>query len=286
MIPPWSIFRRNYFINNYNAILSIDHDDGSNHYLDTLNVLMYSGQKNYIGWEKHAVQNLYIRPDLADSREEASSTEACEANSWEFACKKWNHCNGQASFEPMARYINNTCIYGTADVYSKPACDVYGATGSITSLAQGNTFMTPGAVATVQCTAPDVGTLPGGEIARVCKIPQHQNVRIDGDDIQPKRVASSADECCALCGTVESCRAFLWVKPTTCWLKTSAQRARHDPRCVAGMEHLSPPAPPHPAGGISLQQYTAMTRRDVGSVVVEMPSTSQIVEMAKELLNS
>jgi hypothetical protein len=66
-----------------NAILSIDHDDGSNHYLDTMNVLMYSGQKNYIGWEKHAVQNLYIRPDLADSREETSSVEACEDNSCE-----------------------------------------------------------------------------------------------------------------------------------------------------------------------------------------------------------
>lgn len=81
MVPPWSTVKGNFFINNYNAILSIDHDDGSNHYLDTQNVLMYSGQKNYIGWEKHAVQNLYIRPDLADSREEASSVEACQANS-------------------------------------------------------------------------------------------------------------------------------------------------------------------------------------------------------------
>jgi hypothetical protein len=91
MIPPWSTVKGNFFINNYNAILGVDHDDGSNHYTDAENVLMYSGQKNYIGWEKHAVGNLYIRPDLADSREVASSAEACARDGWEFACRKWNH---------------------------------------------------------------------------------------------------------------------------------------------------------------------------------------------------
>lgn len=188
----------------------------------------------------------------------------------------------------------DTCIYGTSDIYSKAACDVYGAPGSITSLAAGNTFMTPGAQATIQCPMHEMADMPGrgsgsSPMGTVCSIPQHHNIRIDGDDILPKRSAPTADGCCALCATVKSCKAFLWVKPTTCWLKTAAHGARHDPGCVAGATNFSPsPVPPHPAGGIrnmSLAEYTARTNRDVDSVVKEMPSTAQIVDMAKALLN-
>lgn len=88
-------------------------------------------------------------------------------------------------------WIADTCIYGTANIYRNPPCDVYGAAGSITSLATANTFMTPGAEVVVQCALEN----------------------------------------------------------------------------------------------ISLAEYAVRTKRDVGSVVKEMPSTAQIVEMAKVLLS-
>jgi hypothetical protein len=31
----------------------------------------------------------------------------CLLLSGEFACKKWNNCNGNANSEPMARYTNS-----------------------------------------------------------------------------------------------------------------------------------------------------------------------------------
>eukprot|EP01052_Picozoa_sp_SAG31_P031073 SAG31_NODE_3254_length_4489_cov_1.441002_4_plen_166_part_00 len=37
--------------------------DGSNHYLDTDNVLWYGGAKNYLGHNKHSLRNLYLYVD-------------------------------------------------------------------------------------------------------------------------------------------------------------------------------------------------------------------------------
>jgi hypothetical protein len=38
---------RNFVVNNYNAVWSLCHDDGSNAYTDTFNFLPWSGSKNY-----------------------------------------------------------------------------------------------------------------------------------------------------------------------------------------------------------------------------------------------
>ena len=38
---------RNFVVNNYNAVWSLCHDDGSNAYTDIFNFLPWSGSKNY-----------------------------------------------------------------------------------------------------------------------------------------------------------------------------------------------------------------------------------------------
>ena len=61
--PQLSTIHHNYIICNYQCTWPIDHDDGSNHYLDSYNVLWYGGAKNYLGHDKHSMLNLYLYVD-------------------------------------------------------------------------------------------------------------------------------------------------------------------------------------------------------------------------------
>ena len=40
------------------------HDDGSNNFLDTENVVAFAGMKNYLGFAKQTSGNLFVRPDF------------------------------------------------------------------------------------------------------------------------------------------------------------------------------------------------------------------------------
>ena len=83
-----------------------------------------------------------------------------------------------------------------------------------------------------------------------CSLPLHPGVRINGDDIMPKRSASSPASCCSLCTAQAGCKAFLWVKPSICWLKRAAEGPSECGDCVAGASALPPPGPaPPPAPG-------------------------------------
>jgi hypothetical protein len=61
--PRLSTITRNLIIANYKTTWPIDHDDGSNHYLDSYNALWYGGAKNYLGHSKHSINNLYAFVD-------------------------------------------------------------------------------------------------------------------------------------------------------------------------------------------------------------------------------
>jgi hypothetical protein len=39
---------RNMILNGYNGVWTLDHDDGSQFYTDTFNVLVFGGLKNYL----------------------------------------------------------------------------------------------------------------------------------------------------------------------------------------------------------------------------------------------
>ena len=61
--PALSNITRNLIMCNYQCTWPIDHDDGSNGYNDTSNVLLYGGAKNYLGHGKTSANNLYVYPD-------------------------------------------------------------------------------------------------------------------------------------------------------------------------------------------------------------------------------
>ena len=66
LYPAPTTISRNFFISNYHSTWPIDHDDGSNAYFDENNLLLWGGYKNYLGFDKHAMTNLYIYPDASE----------------------------------------------------------------------------------------------------------------------------------------------------------------------------------------------------------------------------
>ena len=58
--PALTNITRNMFICNYECTWPIDHDDGSNTYNDTYNVVFYGGAKNFLGHDKHSIANIYF----------------------------------------------------------------------------------------------------------------------------------------------------------------------------------------------------------------------------------
>jgi len=67
IIKAYSRIERNFFINGYNGIWSIDHDDGSQFYNDSFNFLVFGGCKNFQGNHKITHHNLIAFPGI-DSR--------------------------------------------------------------------------------------------------------------------------------------------------------------------------------------------------------------------------
>lgn len=67
MIPAFNSLYGNFIINGGGGAFPIDHDDGSQRYRDTHNVLLYGGAKYFLGHDKIADSNLYVFPDVVQS---------------------------------------------------------------------------------------------------------------------------------------------------------------------------------------------------------------------------
>ena len=68
---------RNFIINGYNGVWAIDHDDGSQRYNDTANLMVFGGCKNFLGNSKSCDHNVILYPGI-DSR---SSGGPCSTDS-------------------------------------------------------------------------------------------------------------------------------------------------------------------------------------------------------------
>mmetsp|Transcript_18375 Transcript_18375/g.25830 ORF Transcript_18375/g.25830 Transcript_18375/m.25830 type:complete len:244 (-) Transcript_18375:59-790(-) len=64
IIKAYSRIERNFFINGYNGIWAIDHDDGSQFYNDSFNFLVFGGCKNFQGNHKITHHNLIAFPGI------------------------------------------------------------------------------------------------------------------------------------------------------------------------------------------------------------------------------
>eukprot|EP01043_Picozoa_sp_COSAG02_P028536 COSAG02_NODE_1733_length_11168_cov_29.568705_7_plen_192_part_00 len=85
------ILTRNFLINGYSSVWTIDHDDGSQFFNDTGNLMAWGGCKNYLGHSKSCDHNVIIHPGI-DQR--AAGTMPCQVASGVFANQYHdnNHC--------------------------------------------------------------------------------------------------------------------------------------------------------------------------------------------------
>ena len=67
-MPKLRTIEHNLLVNDHNAMWPLDHDDGSDFYIDRHNVLIHGGSKNLNGYSKQIYGNLFIRPDIGAGR--------------------------------------------------------------------------------------------------------------------------------------------------------------------------------------------------------------------------
>lgn len=137
---------RNFVFNNYNSVWSLCHDDGSNSYIDTFNLLPWSGSKNYLGFNKTTENNYFVMADaapLALARAAARAGGAHASPGGPPLDSGWNACVMSYGEEATAfpdTWRNNTCTTAKASFFSLSGCnDAAPLNGTLPRLA-GNTW--------------------------------------------------------------------------------------------------------------------------------------------------
>jgi hypothetical protein len=130
LVPRWSTIDGNFIINNYHGCWPLCHDDGSNHWLNTRNVLLWGGQKSNMGHDLHFSRNLYIHPEVL------GGGGAIAGASWPRNCQL---CDGAGRGESETgnvsglcgseSFVNNSCVSRHPAIYRMP-CRV-GADGRV-----------------------------------------------------------------------------------------------------------------------------------------------------------
>lgn len=91
-------------------ISCLDHDDGSEYYLNTRNICVFAGMKNYIGQNKIWDSNLIVYPEGARSQNRSAGSTSCI---WTSMNMGGNQSLLPCSFQPCRTkevYRNNTCV--------------------------------------------------------------------------------------------------------------------------------------------------------------------------------
>ena len=115
--PALSNITRNMVMCNYQCTWPIDHDDGSNAYNDTYNVLMYGGAKNFLGHDKTSMNNLYILPD-----DKPTEGPFGQGNHKPFCANNDGAVANSSGFRET--WANNRCILARpASTYAYDNCD-------------------------------------------------------------------------------------------------------------------------------------------------------------------
>jgi len=146
----------NFLLNDGYGIHPLDHDDGSNAWLDERNVLAWAGIKNWQGLNKTASRNLIVRPDYCPACKAGGSSNVGPGGvplptSYYFpACVR---SLGQARWGALAdTYESNTCILATTTPFIYGTCNASApsAAGDVPR-ARNNTYFTPFARVDIAC---------------------------------------------------------------------------------------------------------------------------------------
>jgi hypothetical protein len=153
---------RNFLVCDGFGIHCLDHDDGSNNWADEGNVVAWAGVKNYLGFNKTARGNLFVRPDF-DARRAPGMHPGASASGVPLpaafyfpACVR---TLGQWAWGPALAdsYVNNTCLLGATSnpyIFGAGTCNpaAPAASGALPS-ASGNTYFAPNGSVAIACGA-------------------------------------------------------------------------------------------------------------------------------------
>ena len=144
----------NLWCNNYFSTVPMDHDDGSNGFIDTNNVLLWGGTKSLMGYNKHHVSNAMVYVDLSP----ALHSPAARRVGWSAPESKPPMCSGMIVATPsvpgMAEiWTNNSCIASSAAFFFRwPSCNSSNPLdGGIPYPLSSNRYYTPNATYELRC---------------------------------------------------------------------------------------------------------------------------------------
>ena len=80
------------YIYRYNGVWTIDHDDGSQYWNDTRNVMLWGGCKNYLGNHKSCDHNVIIHPGIEARSAGGRKCQTDDNNVWQEQYHHDNHC--------------------------------------------------------------------------------------------------------------------------------------------------------------------------------------------------
>jgi hypothetical protein len=155
--PRESRISQNFFMNAAFGIHPADHDDGSNAYTDTRNVLVGAGFKNWQGFNRTWQGNLIVRPDYLAGAGAPPAVPAATPDGVPLprffyfpACVR---SLGQAAWGALGdAYAGNTCILRSAAAHIFGECNAAApeASGNVPR-AQLNAYYVPGAAVDLRC---------------------------------------------------------------------------------------------------------------------------------------
>ena len=161
-----SYVRGNLWVCNYFCIVGIDHDDGSNGYRDTGNVVLWGGTKSLMGFNKHHIANLLAYVDLSP----ALHAPAARRMGWSAPESKPPMCSGMITPTPAVPgqaevWANNTCIaLDPAHLFRWASCNASNPLdGSIPVPLSGNRYFTPNGTYALRCGYNTTWSLEGAQ---------------------------------------------------------------------------------------------------------------------------
>ena len=145
---------RNLWVSNYYASVPADHDDGSNGYVDTNNVLLFGGTKSLMGYNKHHIGNAMVYVDFSP----AFTSPAARRVGWSAPESKPPMCAGMIVPTPDVPghaevWLNNTCIASdSAHFFRFNSCNASNPLdGSIPVPLSGNRYYSQNATYALRC---------------------------------------------------------------------------------------------------------------------------------------
>jgi hypothetical protein len=137
------------FISNFHSTWAIDEDDGSNSHYTSNNLLLYSGAKNYLGFDKHHHTNFYVYPDASEPTLSKTKVPTLKTG---FS----PYCYGSAGSavineERRDSCINCTCIASTPGAIYNLDCDPNNINNGYVPVLINNTYYLDSGVYTFPC---------------------------------------------------------------------------------------------------------------------------------------